>query len=150
METLVKKNGSFPVVKTFFDDFFTKDLFDWTDKNFAALGSNIPSVNLKETDTKLEVELAAPGMKKEDFKIEIEDNVLKISSEKEEEHEENRKKDHYVRKEFSYSSFFRSFHLPDSADDSKVNATYKEGVLHVTINKKEGSKKKTSKRIDVK
>jgi hypothetical protein len=78
METLVKKNGSFPVAKTFFDDFFTKDLFDWTDKNFAALGSNIPSVNLKETDTKLEVELAAPGMKKEDFKIEIEDNVLSL------------------------------------------------------------------------
>ena len=150
METLVKKNGSFPVVKTFFDDFFTKDLFDWTDKNFAALGSNIPSANLKETDTKLEVELAAPGMKKEDFKIEIEDNVLTISSEKEEEHEESRKKDHYVRKEFSYSSFFRSFYLPESADENKVEASYKDGVLRVSINKKEGSKTKTSRRIDVK
>lgn len=150
METLVKKNGSFPVVKTFFDDFFTKDLFDWTDKNFAALGSNIPSANLKETDTKLEVELAAPGMKKEDFKIEVEDNVLTISSEKEEEHEESRKKDHYVRKEFSYSSFFRSFYLPESADENKVEASYKDGVLRVSINKKEGSKTKTSRRIDVK
>jgi len=150
METLVKKNGSFPVVNTFFDDFFSRDVFDWTDKNFAALGSNIPSVNLKETDTKLEVELAAPGMKKEDFKVEIENNILKISSVKEEEKEETRKKDHYVRKEFSYHSFYRSFYLPDAADENKIEANYKDGVLHVIINKKEDAKRKMTKRIDIK
>lgn len=150
METLVKKNGSFPVVNTFFDDFFSRDVFDWTDKNFAALGSNIPSVNLKETDTILEVELAAPGMKKEDFKVEIENNILKISSTTEEEHEETRKKDHYLRREFSYHSFYRSFYLPESADENKIEANYKNGVLHVVINKKEGSKQKMTKRIDIK
>ena len=92
METLVKRDGLFPSltnrpISAFFDDFITKDLFDWTDKNFTALGSNLPSVNLKETETKLEVELAAPGMKREDFKVEIENNMLMISSVKEEEKE---------------------------------------------------------------
>ena len=118
METLVKRNGLFPSmasksVNTFFDDFITKDLFDWTDKNFAALGSNLPSVNLKETDNQIEVELAAPGMKKEDFKVEIDNDMLMISSEKEEEKEETRKKDNYVRKEFNYQSFSRTFSLPE-------------------------------------
>lgn len=150
METLVKKNGSFPVMKTFFDDFFARDLFDWNNKNFAAVGSNVPSANLKETDSKFEVELAAPGMKKEDFNIEIEDNVLTISSEKQEELEESNKKEHYVRKEYNYTSFSRSFYLPDAADDDKVEATYKDGVLHVTIDKKESSKKKVGKRIQIK
>ena len=150
METLVKRNGSFPMVNTFLDEFFSRDLFDWTDKNFTALGSNLPSANLKETDTQLEVELAAPGMKKEDFKVEIENHILKISSEKEEEHEEKRKKDNYVRKEFSYHSFYRSFYLPESIDESKINANYKDGVLYVKNEKKEGSKKMVTKRIDVK
>jgi HSP20 family protein len=72
MENLVKRSSSFPLintglfpsVNTFFDDFVSRDLFDWADKNFTALGSNLPSVNLKETEDKLEVDLAAPGMKK--------------------------------------------------------------------------------------
>lgn len=151
METLVARNGSFPVmVNSYLDDFFSKDIFDWTDKNFSALGSNLPSANLKETDVKLEVELAAPGMKKEDFKVEIDNKILKISSEKEEEHEEKRKKDNYVRKEFSYHSFYRSFYLPDSVEESKIEANYKDGVLHVVIPKKADSRKKTIKKIDVK
>ena len=71
METLVKRNGGFfPSVNTFFDDFLsTRDIFDWSDKNFTAIGSNLPSVNLKETDDKLEIDMAVPGMKKEDFKV---------------------------------------------------------------------------------
>lgn len=155
METLVKRNGLFPTmgsksVNSFFDDFITKDLFDWTDKNFAELGSNLPSVNLKETDTHIEVELAAPGMKKEDFKVEIENDVLIISSEKEEEKEETRKKDNYIRKEFNYQSFFRSFSLPEYIDESKIEANYKDGILHVNIAKKEGGKRKTTKRIAIK
>jgi HSP20 family protein len=101
METLVKRDGLFPSlisksVNNFFDDFLTKDLFDWTDRNFASLGSNLPSVNLKETDKHLEVEMAAPGMKREDFKVEIDNNTLMISSEKEEEKEETRKKDNFI------------------------------------------------------
>lgn len=150
METLVKRNGFFPSVNNIFDDVFTKDVFDWNDKNFSAIGTNLPSVNLKETENKLEVELAAPGMKKEDFKVEIDNNMLLISSEKQEEKEESRKKDNYVRKEFSYQSFYRSFSLPESVDDSKIEASYKDGILHVVIGKKENSKKKALKSITIK
>jgi HSP20 family protein len=150
MEALVKRNGFTPLVNTLFDDFFSKDVFDWTDKNFTALGSNLPSVNLKETDNKLIVDLAAPGMKKEDFKIEIDNNVLMISSEKEEEKEESRKKDNYYRREFNYQSFCRSFVLPEYIDENKVEASYKDGILHIDIAKKEGGKKKNHKTISVK
>ena len=107
-------------------------------------------MNLKETDTQLEVELAAPGMKREDFKVEIDNNMLMISSEKEEEKEEKNKKDNYVRKEFNYQSFYRSFYLPDTVDENKIEANYKNGILHVMIAKKPGNQKKTMKTIPIK
>ncbi len=155
METLVKRNGLFPSlgsksVNSFFDDFITKDLFDWTDKNFAGLGSNLPSVNLKETDTNIEIELAAPGMKREDFKVEIDNDMLMISSEKEEEKEEVGKKENYIRKEFNYQSFYRAFSLPETANENKIDANYKDGILHVVIEKKEGAKKRALKTIPIK
>jgi HSP20 family protein len=150
MKALVKPNSLFPSVNTFYDDFFSKDIFDWTDKNFSSLGSSLPSVNLKETDKKIEVELAAPGLKKEDFKVEIDNNMLTISSEKKEEKEETRKKDNYYRKEFNYQSFCRSFSLPDYADENNINANYKDGILHVEIAKKEGSPKPVAKTITIK
>jgi HSP20 family protein len=150
MGTLVKRNSSFPTVNTLFDDFFSKDVFDWSDKNFATIGSNLPSVNLKETDNKLEVDLAAPGMKKEDFKVEIDNNMLMISSERKEEKEETRKKDNYVRKEFNYQSFCRTFTLPEYIDESKVEASYKDGILHIDIAKKENGKKKAHQTIAIK
>lgn len=150
METPAKKNGFVPIVNTFFDDFLSKDLTDWSGKNFSSLGGNLPSVNLKETDKKIEVELAAPGLKKEDFKIEIDNNMLSISSEKKEEKEENRKKDNYYRKEFNYQSFNRAFSLPDYADENNVSANYKDGILHVEIAKKEGATNKIAKTITVK
>lgn len=94
--------------------------------------------------------MAVPGMKKEDFKVEIDNNMLIISSEKEEQKEETRKKDNYIRKEFNYQSFFRSFSLPEYIDENKVEASYKDGILHVTIAKKEGAKKKANKTIVIK
>ncbi len=140
METLVKINRFFPLigsnsVDSFFDNFITRDLFDWTDKNFAGLGNNLPSVNLLETNTKIKVELAAPGMKLEDFKIEIENGVLLISSEKKEEKEEIKKKNNYIRKEFNYQSFCRTFSLPETINENKIKANYKDGILHVVIKK---------------
>jgi HSP20 family protein len=154
METLVKRDGLFPSVvsksmNTLFDDFFSRDIFDWTDKNYSALGTNLPSVNLKETDTKLVIELAAPGLKKEDFKVEIDNNLLIISCEKGEEKEDT-KKENYYRREFNYQSFYRSFNLPEYIDENKIEATYKEGILHVTIAKKEGARKKAMKAITIK
>ncbi|WP_413997964.1 Hsp20/alpha crystallin family protein [Flavobacterium sp. W1B] len=150
MEAIVKRNNFTPIVNSFFDDFLSKDLMDWSGKNFSSIGSNLPSVNLKETDKKIEVELAAPGLKKEDFKIQIDNNMLSISSEKEEEKEEKRKKDNYYRKEFNYQSFTRAFSLPDYADENNVTANYKDGILRVEIAKKEGTNNKITKTIAVK
>ena len=107
-------------------------------------------MNLKVKENKLEVELAAPSMKKEDYKVEIDNNTLMISSEKQEEIEETRKKDNYVRKEFRYQSFYRSFYLPEYVDESKVEVSYKDGILHVVIAKKENGKKKALKSIAIK
>jgi len=76
--------------------------------------------------------------------------MLMISSEKEEEKEETRKKDNYVRREFNYQSFFRSFYLPDTIDENKIEAIYKDGILHVTIAKRPGTEKKTMKTIPIK
>ncbi len=148
METLVKRNGNFPSMNTFVDDFFSKDIFDWTERNFAALGSNLPSANLKETDGKLEVELAAPGMKKKDFKVEIDNNILKISCENEGQFEET--KEDFVRREFNYHKFYRTFYLPDSIDENNVQATYTDGILKVVVAKKESNKGKMTKTIPIK
>jgi len=154
MKTLVKKDGMFPSLESksihnFFDDFITKDLFDWTDRNFAAIGSNLPSVNLKETDTEIEVELAAPGMKREDFKVEVDNDMLMISSEKEEKKEEVSKKENFIRREFNYQSFSRTFSLPETIDENKIEANYKDGILHIVVGKKEGTKKRTLKSIPI-
>jgi HSP20 family protein len=94
--------------------------------------------------------MAVPGMKKEDIHVEIDNHMIIISSEKEEEKEESNKKENYIRKEFHYESFYRSFFLPDTIDESKVEASYKDGILHIVIAKKEGGKKKTNKGINVK
>lgn len=156
METLVKRgDGLIPSlvsrsINPLFDDFFTRDIFDWSDRSLPVVGTNLPSVNLKETDTKLEIEMAAPGLKKEDFKVEIDNNMLVISSEKQEEKEESSKKDNYIRKEFNYQSFYRTFSLPDYADESKIEANYKDGILHVIVAKKEGAKRKAMKTIPIK
>jgi len=154
METLVKRDGMFPsvvskLVSPLFEDFLARDISDWAERSIPAIGVNLPSVNLKETETKLEIELAAPGLKKEDFKIEVDNNMLIISAEKEEK-KESSKKDDYVRKEFNYQSFYRSFNLPDYADENKIEATYKDGILNVTIDKKSNARRKELKTIAIK
>jgi HSP20 family protein len=85
METLVKKNGLFPIipVNTFLDNFFARDVFDRTDKKISSVESNLPSVNLTETDDKLKIELALPVIKKESFKVEIDNNTFFIFSDEE-------------------------------------------------------------------
>lgn len=152
MSNLAKRNSllSLPSVNNFFDDFFSKNYWDWADKKISNLGDSLPSANLKETDKKIQIELAAPGMKKEGFKIEIDNNTLFISAEKEEEKEESKKNENYIRKEFNYHSFFRSFTLPEYSDEENIEATYKDGILHVEIAKKEGTKKKSGKKIEIK
>jgi len=107
----------------------------------------MPSVNITENKDQYNVSLAVPGMKKDDFKIDVEGNILTISCEKDETKEENEKR--YTRKEYSYSSFSRSFTLPDEVNREKIDARYEEGLLKISLPRKEEVKKFAAKHIAV-
>lgn len=137
------RNDFFPTIETDWGNFFNNDIWD------TQLGKSIPAVNLKESDKKYHVEVAAPGLKKDAFNIEIDQHVLTISSEtkKESEQKEGSK---VMRREFSYSAFSRSFTLPDNADDKNISASYSDGILKIEIPKKEASSPAEKKTIEIK
>jgi len=145
--TLMKRNELFPTWSGFFNDFFDKDLLDWSDKHFSNTNTTLPAVNIKESENGFDVEMAVPGMKKEDFKINLDNNILCISSEKQVENQTNEGK--YSKKEFSYQSFSRSFALPVSADERNIKAKYENGILMIEIPKREEAKPKPPKVIDI-
>ena len=153
MSSLTRRNQGFlPSFSRLWDedDFFNRNLMNWGLSNFSDTNTTLPAVNIKETDDSYEVEMAAPGMKKEDFRIELDNNVLTISSEKSEEHEEHNGKEKYSRKEFSYQSFQRSFSLPkEVVDEERIEAHYRDGVLHLTVPKKEMAKTKPPRKIKI-
>ena len=131
-----------------FNDFF-RPWDEWFEGGLTSRVLNVPAVNITENKDESMVSLAIPGMKKEDFNIDIEGNMLTISSEKEESKEEKDEK--YTRKEFNYSSFSRSFSLPDEVNMEKIDARYVDGVLKLSLPKKEEAKKiATSKHIAIK
>jgi HSP20 family protein len=147
---LVKRNGNMlPSFPTFFDDFFNRDLADWNRSNFSVTGTTIPAVNIKENKDAFEVEMAAPGMTKKDFSVELEDNQLTIRVEKNNQVEQ-KDEDRFTRREFSYQSFERSFTLPkEVVDGNKIKARYEDGMLHLVIPKKEEAKHKPHKFIQI-
>ncbi len=153
MALVVRRNGNlFPFVMTDLLDterFFDTDLIDLdTDLLISTNGRDvIPSANITERDKDYLIELAAPGMSKKDFKVELENNTLSISSEKEEKREEE--ENGISRKEFSYNSFCRSFRLPENSKSDKIDAEYENGILKVSIPKKEVTVSKTKKEIAV-
>jgi HSP20 family protein len=110
---------------------------------------SMPAVNIRESDEEYAIEVAAPGMKKGDFDLRLDHNVLSISSEKEHRNDEKDEKGNYTRREFSFQSFRRSFTLPDAADGEKIKAKYNEGILHITIPKREEMKKRPPRTIDI-
>lgn len=109
--------------------------------------SRVPAVNIAETDDAYQIEVAAPGLEKEDFKINIDGDVLTIAGEKKTESKAGDKK--YSKREYSYSSFTRAFTLPEGVDHNKISANYKDGVLNLEIGKKEEAKS-ASRLIEVK
>ncbi len=115
----------------------------------ARLGINVPSVNIRETPKDYVLEVAAPGLERKDFNIEVKNNTLSISAEKEEEKEEKKEKDGYSRKEYSFNSFCRSFSLPEDAKEGDIDAKYENGILKVTIPKIKETPAKPSKKIPV-
>ena len=131
-----------------FDDFF-KPWNEWFDNGgLRGRAMNVPAVNITEHKDEYQVSLAAPGLKKEDFKIDVNGNMLTISSEKEDSKEE--KDERFTRKEYSYSSFSRSFTLPEEINKEKIEAKYEDGVLKLSLPRKEEAKKLSAKHIAVK
>jgi HSP20 family protein len=148
MSLIKRRSQGVPSFSRFFDDdFFNRD---WGLSNFSDSGT-LPAVNIRETKDSFNVEMAAPGMKKEDFKVELDGNMLTISSERSEEHEENNKEDEkFSRREFSYQSFQRSFSLPkDVVDADNIEAHYENGVLKLRIPKKEEAKQRPPRKIEI-
>ena len=131
-----------------FDRFFDNDMFDWSRRNYSNTNTTLPSVNIKESDESFEVEMAAPGLKKNDFRIELNHDILTISSELEV-HKETKEDQQFSLREFSYQSFSRSFTLPNSADSEKIKAAYENGILRVIIPKKEEAKPKPARQIAI-
>lgn len=157
MNTLVKvpKDGSlsnntsnvnFPTLSNWFDEIFNRDLPAVFSPNFNT-GITLPKVNIRETADAFIVEMAVPGLKKSDFQIELDNQVVSISTEAIEEQE--RHEEIYTRREFGYSSFKRSFTLPESVDEEKINATYNEGILNIHLPKKEEAKKRPARSIKI-
>ncbi len=130
-----RRGDLFPSLSAMVENFFDNDN-DF--ENWWKGVKNTPAVNVKESDKNFEMEVAAPGMKKEDFKVEIKEGNLVVSAESKREEEE--KKENYTRREFSYSSFTRTFRLPENIKTEDIVANYNDGVLKLTMPKKVATK----------
>lgn len=141
--SLVKRNNDvwFPSI---FDEFLKPD---WLGGVQNLNTQHVPAVNIKETDKDFTLELAVPGKSKEDFNIEVDDRVLTISSEHKEEKKEDN--DKYTRREFRHFAFRRSFNLPDSINEEDINAAYENGILKLTLPKREEALPKPRKVIEI-
>ena len=139
--SLVKRNSLF--FPSVMNDFMGPDWFGGTEK----WNTSVPAVNIKENEKGFELELAVPGMKKDDFTVEVDNDVLTISSEIKSENEET--KENYTRKEFSYSSFKRAFTLPETVDGSKIDAKYEDGILKLILPKKQEALPKPKRLISI-
>lgn len=142
MQLISRKPQAWP---SLFDEFFKHDLLGGTQ----GLTSQVPAVNIVEDETGFTLELAAPGMKKEDFNIEVDQDVLTISNERSEERNEEDEKRNYSRREFYYSSFKRAFNLPETVNSDAISANYDEGILTLSIPKKEEALPKPKRMIEI-
>lgn len=142
--TVIKRNLNSPFFSDWMEDLFSGDVNPFP--KFRV--STVPMVNVFETDISFRIELAAPGIKKEDIKISLENDVLKISADIENEIENEDEK--CTKREYSFTSFSRSFTLPDTADKEKIDAISQEGILKITIMKKEEEIVKPPRKIVIK
>ena len=145
MKTLVRQNAFLP---SLLEDFFNRD---WADSTLANgnYSATLPAVNVRETNDDYIIEVAAPGMKRDEFKVELDNNVMTISSTREEK-QEDQVNGEYTRREFNYQSFQRSFTLPENkVEGEKISARYMDGILHITVPKKDEAKVKPVKQISI-
>mgnify|MGYP003702624547 CR=1 FL=1 len=140
---LVKMNRMFP---GFSNDFWGRDFYPAHYNSFGF--KSLPAVNIGEGDNEYTIEVAAPGLEKKDFRIDLENNCLTISSAREDKNEEENEK--YTRREFQYNTFSRSFTLPETVESEKIVAKHSDGILYVSIPKKEEAKVKPAREIAIK
>jgi HSP20 family protein len=143
--TLLRFSNVYPrLIDRFLDD----EMSDWSNRNYSNTNTTLPSVNIKEDVNGFDVELAAPGFDKGDFIIDLDKDTLTISTDKQVENE-TKEGQRFTRREFSYQSFSRSFTLPTIVDGDKIAARYENGILRVSIPKKEEAKPKPARMIEV-
>lgn len=141
MSQLINFNSA---INNIFDDFFNSNISNFVGSDFV---SNIPSVNVSETGDDFKIELAAPGLVKDDFDINVEKDQLTISVKKE--ISNNVKDEKFTRKEYSYNSFSRSFHLPKGVKSDAIAAHYENGILGIILPKKEEAKELPARKIEI-
>lgn len=140
MSMIKRNNVLFP---SLMNEIFKPDWFGGMDN----ISSQVPAVNIKENEKNYELELAVPGMHKDDFNVEVDHKIMTISAELE--NEDTKSTENYTRREFSYSSFKRSFTLPETIAQDKIKASYKDGVLKLNLPKKEEALPKPKRMISI-
>jgi len=146
MSLVKSRNNSLQPMSSLLTEMLDLDRFFDNDSFFRGF-KKVPSANIKEKDNRFEVELAAPGMQKDDFKVEVANNILTVSAERKD--EKNEENENYTRKEFSYSSFTRSFELPATVNADAIKAAYENGILVLTLPKKEEATVNNKKAIEI-
>ena len=146
--TLIKRNTD-SWLPSIFDDMFKTDWMEGG-STMNRIGTSVPAVNVAENDDFFTLEVAAPGKSKEDFNLELDNGVITISSEERKEDEQKDKTGRFTRREFSYSSFKRAFTLPETVDEEKISAEYKDGVLMINLPKREDARVQAKRMIEIK
>ncbi|MCX2838998.1 Hsp20/alpha crystallin family protein [Salinimicrobium sp. MT39] len=145
---LIKRNTD-NWLPSIFDDMFKTDWMDNGNSGMNRIGTSVPAVNISENDDAFNLELAAPGMTKKDFNLELDNGLLTISAEEKKENEKKENGGRFTRREFSYTSFKRAFSLPDTVEADKISAEYKEGVLMINLPKREDAKVQAKRMIEI-
>lgn len=143
--SLIKRSEWPAFENSLISDFFNDQRFfgsPWTN------GRSLPAVNIRENDKNYEVEVAAPGYDKKDFNVAIDSGLLTVSAERRE--EKDKTEENYRQREFGFNSFSRSFNLPANTNEEDINAKYQDGVLKLSIAKKNAASEKVKKAIDIK
>ena len=148
MNALVKNNRTLFPMQSLLNDFFSDAWFNSSLSNWSPAGNTLPSVNVIENNENFVIEVAAPGMKRDDFKVELDNHVLTVSSEKQRTEEDSQAV--FTRREFSFQSFQRSFALPqEKIQGEHIGAKYEDGILRITVPKREEAKVKPARQIQV-
>jgi HSP20 family protein len=136
-----------PAFSSVFENFFGRDTDEFF--NLPRVGTGAPAVNVREYREAIRLEVAAPGLRKEDFKVILDNGLLTIAAERSREHEEKNEAGRYTQHEFSYQGFSRSFTLPNTVEADRIEARYQDGILHLDIPKREEARRKGPRQIAI-